>query len=229
MEPVGKKRATRIGAAQHVPAIIKRLVREFAEVKAPLEHRNAFELLVATVLSAQCTDAQVNLVTPRLFARYPDPESMAGAPIHEIEQIIKPLGLFHSKARALQSAARQLTQEFGGRVPTTIAELTRLRGVGRKTANVVLGHAFGIPGVVVDTHVKRVAGRLGLSKHAEPENIERDLMRLLPQKEWSSFSHRLILHGRKTCKARGPKCQDCCLYDLCGWEGKDAYAKGQTL
>jgi endonuclease-3 len=101
--------------------------------------------------------------------------------------------------------------------------------VGRKTANVVLGHAFGIPGVVVDTHVKRVAGRLGLSKHAEPENIERDLMRLLPQKEWSSFSHRLILHGRKTCKARGPKCQDCCLYDLCGWEGKDAYAKGQTL
>ena len=226
---MSKKRATRITAAQRVPAMVERLALEFPEVKAPLEHRNAFELLVATILSAQSTDAQVNLVTPGLFQRYPDAESMGSAPIDEIEQIIKSLGLFRFKARALQTMARQLTQEFGGRIPATIAELTRLRGVGRKTANVVLGHAFGIPGVVVDTHVKRVAGRLGLSKHAEPENIERDLMRLLRRQDWTPFSHRLILHGRKTCKARAPNCKDCCLNDLCRWEGKDTYAKGQVL
>jgi len=217
---MGKKRASRITAAQRIPAMVERLALEFPEVKAPLKHRNPFELLVATILSAQSTDAQVNLVTPALFERYPDAASMGNAPIHEIEQVIKSLGLFRSKARSLQTTARQLTQVFGGRIPTTIAELTRLRGVGRKTANVVLGHAFGIAGVVVDTHVKRVAGRLGLSKHAEPEKIERDLMRLLPQEEWSSFSHRLILHGRKTCKARAPNCKNCCLNDLCRWEGK---------
>ena len=200
--------------------MVERLALEFPEVKAPLKHRNAFELLVATILSAQSTDAQVNLVTPGLFQRYPDAESMGSAPIDEIEQIIKSLGLFRFKARALQTMARQLTQEFGGRIPTTIAELTRLRGVGRKTANVVLGHAFGIAGVVVDTHVKRIAGRLGLSKHTQPEKIERDLMRLLPQEEWAPFSHRLILHGRKTCKARTPNCKNCSLNDLCRWEGK---------
>ncbi len=219
-EPMGQTRTTRIGGTRHVPAMVNRLALAFPDVIAPLKHRNVFELLVATILSAQCTDAQVNLVTPGLFERYPDPESMGGALIHEIERLIKPLGLFHSKARALQSAALQLTQEFGGTIPSTMAELTRLRGVGRKTANVVLGHAFGIPGVVVDTHVKRVAGRLGLSRHAEPQNIERDLMRLMPRADWTSFSHRLILHGRKTCKARRPNCKDCCLDDLCRWEGK---------
>jgi endonuclease-3 len=186
----------------------------------PLKHRNAFELLIATILSAQCTDESVNRVTPALFERYPNAAALSRASVQEIERMIRPLGLFRAKARALTCASQQLVQDYGARVPTTMAELTRLKGVGRKTANVILGHAFSIPGVIVDTHVKRVARRLDLTKHIEPDKIERDLMELLPATEWTSFSHRLILHGRKTCHARRPNCPACVLQDLCPWEGK---------
>jgi endonuclease-3 len=154
-------------------------------------------------------------VTPALFARYPDAESLARAPVKSIENIIRSLGLFHGKARALKEASRQLAEEHGGEVPATMAELTRLKGVGRKTANVILGHAFGTPGVVVDTHVKRVARRLALTQESDPEKIERDLMKILPEDQWTSFSHRLILHGRRTCHARKPRCPECPIHDLC--------------
>jgi endonuclease-3 len=170
---------------------------------------------MATILSAQCTDEQVNRVTPALFARYPNAELMARAPVKSIEKMIRSLGLFRGKARALKAASRQLVEEHGGEVPATMPELTRLKGVGRKTANVILGHAFETPGVVVDTHVKRVARRLGLTWESDPEKIERDLMKILPEEKWTSFSHRLILHGRRTCHARKPRCPDCPINDLC--------------
>lgn len=205
----------RADAGQRVRRIAARLARLFPEIRVPLTHRNPFELLIATILSAQCTDEQVNRVTPELFARYPDAATLGEAPLAEIERIIRPLGLFRAKARAIREAARQLRDRCGGEVPATMEELTRLPGVGRKTANVVLGHAFGVPGVVVDTHAKRVARRLGLTLQERPEAIEADLMRLLPPKEWTPFSHRLILHGRRTCKARAPLCRQCRLAELC--------------
>jgi endonuclease-3 len=195
--------------------IAARLARAFPEIRVPLAHRNPFELLVATILSAQCTDEQVNLFTPALFDRYPNPEALARAPVREIEKRIRPLGLFRSKARALKVSARQLVDNYGGDVPASMEELTRLRGVGRKTANVVLGHAFGVPGVAVDTHVKRLARRLRLTKENDPEKIECDLSELLPKEDWSAFSLRLIFHGRKTCHARKPQCGRCILSDLC--------------
>jgi endonuclease-3 len=205
----------REGIGERAQEIAKRLAWEIPEVKTPLVHRNPFELLMATILSAQCTDEQVNRVTPALFARYPNAELLARAPLESIEKMIRSLGLFRGKARALKEASRQLIGEYHGEVPATMAELTRLKGVGRKTANVILGHAFSTPGVVVDTHVKRVARRLGLTRESDPEKIERDLMKALPENEWTSFSHRLILHGRRTCHARKPRCPDCLIHDLC--------------
>jgi endonuclease-3 len=202
----GKERAREIAG---------RLARVCPKVIVPLFHRSAFELLVATILSAQCTDEAVNRVTPRLFSLYPDPTALARAPLKTIEETIRRLGLFRSKARALKEASRQLVEKHGGDVPSTMSELTRMKGVGRKTANVILGHAFGIPGVVVDTHVKRVARRLGLTRENDPDRIERDLMALVPESEWISFSYRLLIHGRKTCHARKPRCRECILSDLC--------------
>lgn len=195
--------------------IAARLARAFREIRVPLVHRNPFELLVATILSAQSTDDQVNRVTPALFRRFPDPEALARAPLREIEGRIRPLGLFHSKARALKESAHRLVEEYGSEVPARMEDLTRLKGVGRKTANVVLGHAFGVPGIVVDTHVKRLTRRLGLTKESDPEEIERDLIELLPKEDWSAFSLRLIFHGRKTCHARKPQCGKCVLNGLC--------------
>ena len=178
-------------------------------------HRNAFELLIAVMLSAQCTDRAVNKVTPELFRHYPDPYKLSRALTEDIEKHIRSLGLFRAKAKSLQRSARQLLEEFNGQVPSTMAELTRLAGVGRKTANVILGHAFATPGIAVDTHCKRLANRLGLSRQQDPSRIEKDLCRLLPSKEWTAFSHRLILHGRKVCFARKPACDSCKLNDLC--------------
>jgi len=197
-----------------------RLAQAYPDVKCFLQHRSAFELLVATILSAQCTDEQVNRVTPRLFHLYATPQALRDAPVGEIENAIHSLGLFRTKARTLKRMARQLVHEFSSKVPATMAELTRLNGVARKTANVILGYAFGTPGVVVDTHVKRLAGRLGLTEHVEPDKIETDLMRLLPEGQWTNFSHRLILHGRRVCQAMRPRCRECILQDLCPWEGK---------
>jgi endonuclease-3 len=214
-----RKRETLAQKSARANAIAGRLARAYPELKVPLEHRNTFELLIAVILSAQCTDEAVNRVTPRLFSRYPDPETLAQAVTTEIEQIIRTLGLFRAKAKALKQCARQLVREFGGKVPATMTELTRLAGVGRKTANVILGHAFDTPGIIVDTHCKRVSQRLALTRQQDPTKIERDLNRLLPPKEWTGFSHRLILHGRRVCYARKPSCSKCLLNDLCPSNG----------
>jgi endonuclease-3 len=203
----GKSRRTRVIAA--------RLASVYPDVQCPLVHRNTFELLVAVILSAQCTDDAVNKVTPELFRRFPDPASLAHARTAEIENVIRSLGLFRAKARSLQRSAQQLLGEFNGQVPASMEDLTKLAGVGRKTANVVLGHAFGIPGVAVDTHCRRVANRLGLTRHQDPVKIEFDLRRLLPPQEWTAFSHRLIIHGRQVCFARRPACERCVLNAVC--------------
>lgn len=200
---------------QRIGAIAARLAQSFPDIRVPLHHRNPYELLVATILSAQCTDEQVNRVTPDLFRRYPEPKNLAEAPVGELEKHIRSVGLFRSKARSLKKCAQQLVENHHGQVPATMEELTRLAGVGRKTANVILGNAFGVPGIVIDTHVKRLSCRLGLTKEEDPNKIEQDLMRLLPSELWSSFSHRLILHGRTVCHARKPHCRSCFLNHLC--------------
>lgn len=195
--------------------IVARLAEAYPEIRVPLHYRNHYELLVATILSAQCTDEMVNKVTPELFRRYPTPGRLARAPLSEIEKTIHRLGLFRSKARSLKECGKQLAEKHDGGVPAAMEELTRLAGVGRKTANVILGHAFGIPGIVVDTHCKRLSRRLGLTRQEDPNKIEQDLVKLLPPKEWTGFSHRLILHGRRVCHARKPACQACTINDLC--------------
>lgn len=181
-----------------------------------LEHEDPYELIVAVILSAQCTDKRVNMVTPGFFRRFPKPADLAAADQSEVERLIQSTGFFRSKATNLRGMAAAVTESFGGRIPDTLDDLVALPGVGRKTANVVLGTAFGIPsGVVVDTHVRRIANRLGLTTSRNPEIIERDLRAVLPPKEWIDFSHRLIHHGRRICTARNPKCLECPLLKLC--------------
>jgi len=189
---------------------------------APVElaHRSPWELLAATILSAQCTDRRVNQVTPALFARYRTPLEMGQANQAELEALIKPTGFYKSKAKHLIGCGKALAERFHGEVPAAMEELTSLPGVGRKTANVMLGSAFGRPAVVVDTHVKRVANRLELTRSDDPERIERDVQRAFPQPQWTGVSQRLLLHGRYVCLARSPRCGTCVLYDLCKWKGK---------
>ena len=197
-------------------ALIARLRARYPDATCALRHQNAFELLVATILSAQCTDARVNQVTPVLFARFPDAASMSRAGQEELEEIIRSTGFYRNKAKSIRGAAARITDTFGGEVPRTMEELLTLPGVARKTANVVLGNAFGIAaGVVVDTHVWRISKRLGLSRGRNPGALEQDLMRLLPQSEWTDFAHLLIFHGRQTCDARKPRCDACPIADLC--------------
>jgi endonuclease-3 len=199
-----------------VRQVVRALERLYPEATCALRHRNPYELLVATILSAQCTDARVNQVTPALFARYPDTRALAGADPGALEALIHSTGFFRAKAKNLLAMARQLVERHGGEIPHDLDALTALPGVGRKTANVVLGNAFAIAsGVVVDTHVKRVALRLGLTKSADPAAVERDLIRLVPRKHWIDLSHRLILHGRTICAALRPKCPDCALASIC--------------
>ena len=196
--------------------IVGRLAREFPDAHCALDHRNAFELTSATILSAQCTDVRVNLVTPVLFKAFPDPESLADADPTVVEDIIKSTGFFRNKAKSLLGMARALVERHGGRVPDTMDALVKLPGVGRKTANVVLGNAFGKnEGIVVDTHVQRISGLLKLTREKTPEKIELALMPLVPRPKWTVFSHLLILHGRKTCIARRPRCGECRISDLC--------------
>ncbi len=196
--------------------ILKRLRGAYPEAKCALHHANAYQLTVATILSAQCTDGMVNRVTPELFRRYPAPEALAAAEPAEIEALIHSTGFFRNKAKNIQGMARRLVAEFRGAVPRTMAELLTLPGVARKTANVVLGVAYGVAeGVCVDTHVKRLAARLGLTAEREPEKVERDLMALLPRKDWIEISHLLIWHGRRVCAARRPACDRCLLNDRC--------------
>ncbi|MEO6808500.1 MAG: endonuclease III [Isosphaeraceae bacterium] len=196
--------------------LVRALNRLFPEPACALDHRNPFELLAATVLSAQCTDARVNLVTPALFARFPGPESLAVADLADVETLIHATGFFRAKARNLVAMAEALVEHHGSQVPRDLEALTALPGVGRKTANVVLGTAFGIAsGVVVDTHVKRLTYRLGLTISTNPIVIERELINILPKTQWIGFSHRLILHGRQTCVALHPRCDACALASIC--------------
>ena len=213
-----KVRASRVkvGDKDRARKIARSLAKAYPEAVCALSHDNPFQLLAATILSAQCTDARVNAVTPQLFKTFPTPEKLARATQSEVEDIIRSLGFFRAKAKSLRGMATKLTDEFHGEMPRTIEELITLPGVGRKTANVLLGTAFGIAtGVVVDTHVRRLSRRLGLTKHTDPARIERDLMELLPSTEWVNFSHRLIHHGRRICAARKPKCPECPLLSLC--------------
>ena len=208
------RRSRRQGPAAALE-ILKRLRREFPDAKCALEHGTPHQLLAATILSAQCTDARVNLVTKRLFLKYPDARAFAHAKLAELEEDVKSTGFFRMKARALLEMSQDIVAKHGGEVPRTMEELIELRGVGRKTANVVLGNAFGIPGVVVDTHVKRLSARLGFTKETDPVKIEADLSRLFPRRWWTLASHLLILHGRRTCQARKPDCPGCAVRDLC--------------
>jgi len=203
-------------ARERITPIIQRLRRAYPDAACALRHENAFQLLCATILSAQCTDERVNLVTPTLFARYPSPQALAGADRTEVEDLIRSTGFFRNKARSLQEASAAICDRFGGEVPVAMDDLLSLRGVARKTANVVLGVCFGkAEGVVVDTHVKRLAQRLGLAESTTPASIERELMALLPRSDWIDISHLLIFHGRRVCKARRPLCQQCVVADLC--------------
>ncbi len=192
------------------------LDRTYPEAHCELEHVNPLELLIATILSAQCTDKRVNMVTKELYKKYRSAKDFADADIRELEQDVRTTGFYHNKAKNIQACCRKLIERHGGQVPRTMEELTALDGVGRKTANVVLGNAFGINiGVVVDTHVGRLSNRLGLTAHESPEKIERDLMALVPQKQWALFSHWLVWHGRRRCNARKPDCANCEVLSLC--------------
>jgi endonuclease-3 len=197
---------------------IRKILRKiYPEVQTQLFHENPFQLLVATILSAQCTDKQVNQVTPVLFKRLKTPADFAGAALKTIENLIRPTGFFHNKAKNIKNCAKVLLKKHNGEVPQTLEELVNLPGVGRKTANVVLGAAFGIPGVVVDTHVARISARLGLAENEDPVRIEFDLMKIVPKRAWNHLSLQLIFFGRETCTARKPKCPTCPLDKLCPW------------
>lgn len=187
----------------------------YPDAHCALHYENPLQLLIATILSAQCTDVRVNLVTPALFARYPDAQAFADADIGELEKAIQSTGFFRNKAKNIQACCKLLVEKHGGQVPATMEELFPLPGIGRKTANVILGNAFGVPGITVDTHVGRLSRRMGLTKHVDPVKVERDLMELIPQKDWTIFSHRMIFHGRQVCAARKPDCEGCSLAKDC--------------
>jgi endonuclease-3 len=201
---------------ERVNDILVALKRMYPKANCTLDYGNPFELLIATMLSAQSTDVRVNIVTKSLFRKYPDAQTFANARQPEMERDVRQTGFFRNKAKAVIAASKVIVEKHGGEVPRTMEELTALPGVGRKTANVVLGNAFKVAvGVVVDTHVARVSARLGMTSHFEPGKIEQDLMKLVPPKEWTVFSHRLIQHGRQICIARKPKCRECQLNELC--------------
>jgi endonuclease-3 len=219
-EPVAaKKKAGKTvnpTSPERVAAILDALRKTYPGVVCALNHKSAWELTVATILSAQCTDVRVNLVTPTLFKAFPTPKAMAAASLPELEELIRTTGFFRNKAKSIQGAARVVAEEFGGIVPQTMEKILTLPGVARKTGNVVLGSWFNIAaGVVVDTHVMRLSKRLELTKETAPEKVERDLMKIIPQDRWIAFSHELIHHGRQVCVARKPRCVDCTLERLC--------------
>lgn len=216
-----KKRSAKTGSevktdAKRVAAILKKLDEAYPNAVCELNHENTFQLLIATILSAQCTDVRVNQVTAALFKKYPTPESFAHANPGELEQDIRPTGFYRNKTKSIIGAGKALIERFGGEVPRTMEEMLTIPGAARKTANVVLGTAYGIAsGVVVDTHVQRLSNRLDLTRNEEPKKIEQDLMRTIPRERWISFSHQLIWHGRRVCHARNPKCAECSLESLC--------------
>jgi endonuclease-3 len=208
---------------KRVAAILAKLDEAYGNATCELKHENAFQLLISTILSAQCTDVRVNQVGETLYKKYPNPKAFAYATPSELEQDIRPTGFFRNKTKSVMGASKAIIEKFGGQVPRTMEEILTLPGVARKTANVVLGTAYGIAsGVVVDTHVLRLSNRLDLSRNQDPKKIEQDLMKIIPQEEWIQFSHQLIWHGRRVCHARKPKCMECNLESLC-------YAKDKTI
>lgn len=214
--PVARSPKTKAAKQAIAMTVLERLSAEYPDAHCELDHRNAFELLCATILSAQCTDARVNMVTPALFAAYPTAEALSVARQEDVEQIVRTTGFFRAKAKNLIGMANALVDRHGGEVPRTIDELVPLPGVGRKTANVILGNAFDINvGIVVDTHVQRLSRRLGLTRKPDPIGIERELMPLFPRDRWTLLSHLLIWHGRRHCVARKPSCATCVLADVC--------------
>ena len=221
-----ESKTARTARARRLADILARL---YPEPRVSLDFETPWQLLVATILSAQCTDERVNIVTPALFRRYPDPQATAAADVRGLERLVVTTGFFRQKARSLKAAAQQIFERYRGEVPAAIDELVKLPGVGRKTANVVLGHAFGIPGMAVDTHVRRVSYRLGLTRESDPEKIEADLCDLLPSEQWTAFSMRLILHGRRVCAARKPRCAECALLADCPRTGVSASFSERTV
>jgi endonuclease III len=208
---------------KRVQIILKKLQEAYPDAVCELKHQNAFQLLISTILSAQCTDVRVNQVTQTLYSKYRDANAFAYANPSELEQDIRPTGFFRNKTKSIMGASKKIVEEFGGGVPRTVDEILTLPGVARKTANVVLGTAFGIPsGVVVDTHVQRISGRLDLTKNQDPKKIEQDLMKIIPQEDWIRFSHQIIWHGRRVCVARKPRCIECNLERVC-------YSKDKTV
>lgn len=201
-------------AKERISKIADALAKEYEPV-CGLNFNNPFELLIATILSAQCTDERVNTVTPDLFRQYPDARTLATASAGDIEELVRPTGFFRQKTKSILAVSQAITDRFDGELPQDIDALTKLPGVGRKTANVVLGTAFGQPAIMVDTHVKRLSGRLGLTKNTDPDKIEQDLIAILPPKKRTPFSHRLIWHGRKICAAKKPRCGDCAIAQYC--------------
>jgi endonuclease-3 len=217
------KKPAGLGGAdpRRIKKILAGLDKAYPDARCALDHHNPFQLLVATILSAQCTDVRVNQVTPALFKKYPSPRHFAHADPHELEQDIRTTGFFRNKAKSILGTSRKVVEEFGGQVPRSMEEMLQLPGVARKTANVVLGTAYGIAsGVVVDTHVQRLAQRLDLTKNSDPKKIEQDLMKALPPDRWILFSHQLIWHGRRVCQARRPKCAECVLEKVCSAKDK---------
>lgn len=210
-------------AKRHAAKVVRALARDYGDAECALHYDSPVQLLVATILSAQCTDVRVNIVTKDLFAEYPTAEDLAALPVKKLEKIIQSTGFFRNKAKNIKACCQTLVDEHGGEVPQDLQTLVALPGVGRKTANVVLGTAFGIPtGVVVDTHVGRLSKRLGLTTQKDPVKVERELMDQLPQKEWINFSHRMIHHGRQVCGARKPNCDDCRMKRFCPQIGVEA-------
>jgi endonuclease-3 len=223
-----KSKATKPGRAggtdpKRVAAILAKLDEAYPAALCELKHENAFQLLISTILSAQCTDVRVNQVTETLYKKYPSPQAFAYAAPNELEQDIRPTGFFRNKTKSIMGASKAILEKFGGQVPRTMEEMLTLAGVARKTANVVLGTAYGIPsGVVVDTHVQRLSNRLDLTRNEDPKKIEQDLMQIIPREKWIKFSHQIIWHGRRVCQARKPKCTECNMESLC-------YAKDKTV
>ena len=208
---------------KRVAAILTKLDEAYPQASCELSHENPFQLLISTILSAQCTDARVNQVTETLYTKYPTPAAFTYASPGELEQDVRPTGFFRNKTKSIMGASKAIVEHFGGRVPRTMEEMLTLPGVARKTANVVLGTAYGIPsGIVVDTHVQRLSKRLDLSRNTDPKKIEQDLMGVVPQEKWILFSHQIIWHGRRVCQARKPKCSECNLARIC-------YSKDKTV
>ncbi|MBI2817889.1 MAG: endonuclease III [Acidobacteria bacterium] len=218
-----KRKPSRLAllSKERIHELIKRLEKAYPDAQCALKHCNAFELLIATILSAQCTDERVNMVTPELFRKYPTPKDLAAVRQETLEQEIRPTGFYRNKAKSIIAASQKIVNEFGGKVPDSMEQLLTLPGVARKTGNVVLGTAYRkASGVVVDTHVQRISRRLDLTEETVAEKIEKDLMQLIPQEKWISFSHEMIFHGRRCCVARTPKCPVCPVEDLCYSEDK---------